>query len=156
MSVGGGALGQSELIVDPWAEGARPALERGAAPRAEERAWARQTGEGPAAHPIVDPWQAAPSEPTLDPWRVASPTRSAARHGAPAPSEAGDLWVPAPNAAVRAGAPAHRLRPERPSAAPKSWATVVVDIVDPWANGPVTEKTDPAIVDPWARAAVGD
>ncbi len=131
LSIGGVALGQSALIVDPWGDQSADtaqlpveAVAQGVAPRADERAWARQTGESPAARPVLDPWKAARPLPVVHRWT--SPARLAVSERPPAPLAA------------------------RAPVSSDSWATVVTDIVDPWAPGPIAARTDPAIVDPWA------
>jgi hypothetical protein len=125
--VGGVALAQSDLIVDPWAR-ARP-----------EKA--------PATSKAVETPNAGRAD---DGWLDAAP-KAASRQPAPAPRLRLAPWPEAEPAAtppVTATAPAapstHRLHPTH-------WARVVPEIIDPWGPSRLAVYRDPLIVDPWAR-----
>jgi hypothetical protein len=144
LGLGGLALAQDGLIVDPWthpspgpfAQTTKPAA---VAQRAPERP------VGVASFPIDD---GAPS-PSVVP--VGPPLDSRANAGSVVPlgpaSRDGlvDPW---------AGELRHPTESEhraRLGLAHHDWSWEIQEIVDPWAKGPVAVSTDPMIIDPWAR-----
>jgi hypothetical protein len=137
LGLGGLAMAQDGLIVDPWRHpnatpfGERPSLRSPGVQKAARLATpGRKTGPSvvPLGPPLalrtnpgaVVPLGPAGHEDIVDPW--ASSSRSTAAE-----------------------------RPARLAAAHRNWSWEVQEIVDPWRRGPLAVATDPAIVDPWAR-----
>ncbi|HEV8548702.1 MAG TPA: hypothetical protein VGQ57_06740 [Polyangiaceae bacterium] len=141
LGVGGLALAQDELIVDPWHHAVSALFPPTPAPARsaslpigvasfpiEARPSPRVVPVGPPLHQeIVDPSAAMPV-------------------GAIVPVDAAvDPWVTPPTAAA-----GHPLLGRH--ASPSDWATEIREIVDPWSKGPLAVAArDPAIVDPWAH-----
>jgi hypothetical protein len=145
LGLGGLAMAQDDLIVDPWKRAVSSVLEsrRTTAPandrtrpvgvasfRVDDEPGAKT---GPAVVPLgpplnlaVDPWAVVPVEPTfsdrvVDPW-------------------AGSRLSSSQTARVAAMRRGH-----------SDWAREIDEIIDPWAKGPLAVVTDPLIIDPWAR-----
>jgi len=137
LGLGGLAMAQDGLIVDPWRHpSATPFGERAKSPypggqRTRQLASPDARKTGPTVVPLgpplalrtnpgaVVPLGPAGHEDIVDPWTA--PARVTARE-----------------------------RPARLAAAPRNWSWEIQEIVDPWRRGPLAVATDPAIVDPWA------
>ena len=135
LGLGGLAMAQDGLIVDPWRHpNATPSGERAKSP-----------------HPGVDTTgqlaarAARKTGPTIVP--LGPPLALHTNPGAVVPlGPAGhedivDPWSPQLMAVQR---------PARLAAAHRNWSWEIQEIVDPWRRGPLAVATDPAIVDPWA------
>jgi hypothetical protein len=137
LGVGGLALAQDGLIVDPWQHAVASLLP----PKAE--AVSVPGPVGVASFPIEHPTRAPAVVPVGPPLRGGASDPGAPLSVAPAgPLDAVvDPWVEAP-----AHAP-----PSLHRATPSQWSWQLREIVDPWAKGPLAvAATDPLIVDPWA------
>ncbi|HSU39210.1 MAG TPA: hypothetical protein VLJ38_06575 [Polyangiaceae bacterium] len=135
LGLGGLAMAQDGLIVDPWRHpSATPFGERAKSPapgvpaaRRLATPAARKTGPtivplGPPLALHTNPGAVVPLGPAghediVDPW---TPTFTAVAHPAPL------------------------------TAAHRNWSWEIQEIVDPWRRGALAVATDPAIVDPWA------
>jgi hypothetical protein len=148
LGLGGLAMAQDDLIVDPWRHAISSALASATTPSPGADRTTRPVGV--AAFPIEEPGLSAPGpsvEPlgpplnlATDPWTVApvEPTVT---------DRVADPW-----AGTRLGAKDQRA--ERHSVAHRGhtdWAREIDEIVDPWSKGPLAVINDPLIVDPWAR-----
>jgi hypothetical protein len=124
--VGGAALAQSDLIVDPWqgmlVDQATPVPQAPQPARADD-GWYDGVSTPAAPRPVVEPMGPVPSEASAD-WPER--TRPASPLAPP----------PAPAPTVNAAHPLH-------------WARVVPEIVDPWGPRKLAVYRDPLIVDPW-------
>jgi hypothetical protein len=144
LGLGGLALAQDGLIVDPWTHPSLPSLDDAMKPSpGAKRAPERPVGV--AAFPIDDGSRSpsvVPVGPPLDPRANAGavvPMGPANRDGLV------DPW------AEQTRHPTDSDRRARLALAHHDWAWEIQEIVDPWAKGPVAVSTDPLIVDPWAR-----
>src|SRR3954469_14249793 len=133
LGLGGLAMAQDGLIVDPWRHpSATPFGERAKSPSAGVAAARLAT---PAAHK---------TGPTIVP--LGPPLALHTNPGAVVPlGPAGhedivDPWSPQSTAVAP---------PARLPAAHRNWSWEIQEIVDPWRRGPLAVATDPAIVDPW-------
>lgn len=139
LGLGGLAMAQDGLILDPWRHpSASPFGERKTPYPAAPAARHLSAPAVPPAHPTVAP---------LGPPLTLHTNPGAVVPLGPAPAGHEDIvdpWAVTPRAvagpARLAALPAHG-----------NWATEIQEIVDPWAKGPLAVFTDPAIVDPWAR-----
>jgi hypothetical protein len=127
--VGGAALAQSDLIVDPWQgalSGKAPArfVPDVSRPAGADDGWYDGASTSSVPRPVVEPMAPIPSELLAD-WPERAPRSSPL---APPPA-------PAPTANVPQKLP---------------WARVVPEIVDPWSPRKLAVYRDPLIVDPWA------
>lgn len=151
LGVGGAALAQPELVVDPWG---------GAG--AEIDSWFGQAAKAPldtsTADPVlVDPWQpigAAEPAPRAKRAEVVpvAPAKNASPKSAPALRQTPiviDPWASVvtsdiPSLDKQSGPRiAERLSP---------WSGRMIEVVDPWSRVPeLRVERVPMIVDPWAR-----
>jgi hypothetical protein len=141
LAVGGLALAQDRLIVDPWKHAVSALFPT---PKSEPLP-ASTRAVGVASFPLepaTGPLAVVPVGPPLvdapvDPWAavVVAPI---------APAD--DVVDPWPGSPARADAATSRQ-------VAGEWAWRIREIVDPWARGPVAfASRDPLIVDPWARS----
>jgi hypothetical protein len=144
LGLGGLALAQDGLIVDPWTREVSRDTAAATAPVGADRTRQARSGSpvdsqpevanaGPSVEPLgpplvltLDPWAVVPVAPVLtdkivDPW---TGSRLATR-------------------ATRGPLTTRRGHTD--------WARAIDEIIDPWAKGPLAVVTDPLIVDPWAR-----
>lgn len=142
LALGGLALAQDRLIVDPWKHAVSALFPQ---PKSEALPTTRAVGvaafpvEAPKSAPSVVPVGPPIVDAPLDPWAavVVAPI-------APTDGTDGiiDPWTGSP---ARTEAATNRR-------AAGEWAWRIREIVDPWARGPVAlASRDPLIVDPWAR-----
>ena len=136
LGLGGLAMAQDGLIVDPWRHpSATPFGDRTKTPgpgvRSAPRLATPAANAGPAVVPLGPPLALRTNPGAVVPL------------GPAGHEDIVDPWAAAPRVT---GA-------ERPTRlfARRNWAWEVQEIVDPWAKGPLAVATDPAIVDPWAR-----
>jgi hypothetical protein len=140
LGLGGLALGQEGLIVNPWKpSGSMLSLRSPWAGRSQPKRGpihvttyevtppstpASVVPLGPLeAHPsAIEPVDAFTYPEVIDPWRQPEP-------------------VP--------GTADHRLALHTVD---RNWAHQIQEIVDPWASGPLAVAIDPSIVDPWASS----
>jgi hypothetical protein len=140
LAVGGLALAQDGLIVDPWKHGVSALF---AAPPPVSHTPTRAVGVAslPAAKPRTDAPAVVPVGPPLvdapvDPWVTLS-------FGPVAPTDTDGIVDPWADSPARADAASRH--------AASDWAFRIREIVDPWARGPVAvAQRDPLIIDPWA------
>src|SRR4051794_7958541 len=138
LGLGGLAMAQDGLIVDPWRHpSATPFGERVKPPypgvrTARQLATAVVRKTGPTVVPLGPPLALRTNPGAVVPL------------GPAGHEDIVDPWT----ASARLAAPE---RPARLAAAQRNWSWEIQEIVDPWRRGPLAVATDPAIVDPWAR-----
>lgn len=136
LGLGGFAMAQDGLIVDPWRHPSATFGERAKSPYPDAH----------TARPFATP-TARRTGPTIVP--LGPPLALRTNPGAVVPlGPAGHEDIVDPWAASRPASPAER--PARLAAAHRNWSWEIQEIVDPWRRGPLAVATDPAIVDPWA------
>jgi hypothetical protein len=139
LGLGGLAMAQEGLIVDPWTH-------PNALPRVQATAPAARTVLSSSRPARVVARKAAPSVVPVGP-----PLDVRTNEGAVVPLGSAlhdDLVDPWASDSERATEAEHRARL---TFAQRDWSWEVQEIIDPWAKGPVAVAIDPAIVDPWAR-----
>lgn len=158
LGVGGVALAQPELVVDPWGSA-----------KAEADSWfADSTNERAdvlTADPVlVDPWQPereperAPRAKRVEVFPIApatnasprsAPPRSAALPPLAAPIVV-DPWAPAVGSELP---PLEGKSVSRVAEQSSPWSGRMIEIVDPWGRVPElgASKSFRVIIDPWAR-----
>jgi hypothetical protein len=137
LGLGGLAMAQDGLIVDPWRHpsaspfGDRSKTAYPGARTSRHLALTTAPKTGPSVVPLGPPLALRTNPGAVVPL------------GPAGHEDIVDPWAAAPRVT---GA-------ERPSRlfARRNWAWEIQEIVDPWARGPLAVATDPAIVDPWAR-----
>jgi hypothetical protein len=148
LGLGGLALAQDGLIVDPWKRTVPNAVNAPPAPAGADRTRPTGGGMGSQGEPVISaPSVVTPSiEPLgppllarVDPWGVVPV-------GPVFTDEIVDPWKGSHLSAL--GAPERAPARRR---GPTDWARAIEEIIDPWAEGPLAVVTDPLIVDPWAR-----
>ncbi len=143
LGLGGLAMAQDGLIVDPWQRPASKAVEIPPLPAGTDRTQsAGTTTTDPAseiakASPSVEPL-GPPLNLTVDPWAVV-PVEPVLTH------KIADPWRGSRLAGRGSARPTERRRGHT------DWARAIDEIIDPWSKGPLAVVTDPLIVDPWAR-----
>jgi hypothetical protein len=143
LGLGGLALAQDGLIVDPWQRPAAKAVTSAPLPAGADRtrsAGARapeRESEVATATPSVEPL-GPPLTLTVDPWAVVPVEPALA-------DQIVDPWKGSRLAGHAPGRPTERRRGHT------DWARAIDEIIDPWSKGPLAVVTDPLIVDPWAR-----
>jgi len=145
LGLGGLAMAQDGLIVDPWQRLVSVlAAPQATAPVANDRTAARPVGT--ASSPIAAPKAGPAVVPLGPPLAADAQAVGVFPIGAITSPDVVDPWV--------GSAPSGRASAEHPTA-PHSghadWAHAIDEIVDPWKRGPLAVFTDPIIVDPWAR-----
>jgi hypothetical protein len=126
--VGGAALAQSDLIVDPWqgvpvGKATPPSVPEVLQPAGADDGWYDGASTSAAPRPVVEPVGPIPSELLADWPERTRPASSLTPPPAPTPT----------------ANPAHPLH----------WARVVPEIIDPWGPRKLAVYRDPLIVDPW-------
>jgi hypothetical protein len=143
LGLGGLALAQDGLIVDPWQRPAAKVVTSAPLPAGADRTGSAGAGaperesEGMPPSPSVEPL-GPPLALTVDPWAVV-PLQPAL------PDKIVDPWKGSRLASHAHGTPTERRRGHT------DWARAIDEIIDPWSKGPLAVVTDPLIVDPWAR-----
>jgi len=143
VGLGGLAMAQDGLIVDPWH---RVVSALGAAaprPPAGDRTAPGRVGV--ASFPVNAVRPGPTVVPLGPPLSTGSLTAGVVPMGPAWTDAVVDPWSPVPTGRVAIA--------ERPATrgAHSDWAREIDEIVDPWKRGPVAAFTDPIIVDPWAR-----
>ncbi len=139
LGLGGFALAQEGLIVDPWAHPSSTPRDDVRSPSAaSERALRR-------VNVAALPSKAGPSVVPVGPPLALRANAGVVPLGPVGDHEIIDPWASSASQSIDAEHHA-RLRLAR-----HDWAWELQEIVDPWAKGPIAAATDPAIVDPWAR-----
>jgi hypothetical protein len=139
LGLGGFALAQEGLIVDPWAHPS-------STPSREVRSpsFANEQASGRAGMPAL-PSKAVPSVVPVGPPLASRTNPGVVPLGPIGDHEIIDPW------ASGAPHPTDSDHRSRLRVARHDWSWEIREIVDPWAEGPIAAVTDPAIVDPWAR-----
>lgn len=139
LGLGGLALGQEGLIVNPWPHGASPP------PLASP--W-KESGR-PEAGPLhVSNYEVSePSSPAavVPLWPLRPRPSAVEPLGALTYDDVVNPWVQSEPGALGGHSDGAR-------AVDRHWAREIQEIVDPWASGPLAVAIDPAIVDPWASS----
>jgi hypothetical protein len=139
LGLGGFALAQEGLIVDPWAHpSSTPSSDVRSPNAAKDQALGHASTAALAS-------KAGPSVVPVGPPLAARANAGVIPLGPVGEHEIIDPWASA------ASHPADSDRRSRLRLARHDWAWEIQEIVDPWAKGPIVAVTDPAIVDPWAH-----
>jgi hypothetical protein len=144
LGLGGLAMAQDGLIVDPWNRAVTALSAPEPAAAVNDRTAPRAVGV--ASLPVAEPTSGPTVVPLGPPLSVAGKAGGVVPIGPIGSDLVVDPWVrPAE------GGKAQLDRSAMARAGHRDWAHEIDEIVDPWKRGPLAVFTDPIIVDPWAR-----